>query len=169
MQKPGWDTAPMNLTNEFSALIAGLQEAKFDFAVCGGMAMALHGFPRFTRDLDFLIKSEDLTNAIQAAKKCGFEDEPEMIRLGQQSGRLCEICRINKFEGEDHLTLDLVLVNPALEDVWKGRVLFEWLGRSLPVVSTAGLARMKLLAGRPQDLVDIQSLGFQIDDPTIQP
>jgi len=159
----------MNLTDEFTALISGLQEAKVEFAVCGGMAMALHGFPRFTNDIDFLLPTAHLAAALAAAKNCGFDDEVESLRLGQHSGHPVEIQRINKFREGDFLTLDLVLVSPILESVWQGRLQFEGSGHSLDVVAAAGLAKMKLLAGRPQDLLDIQTLGFILDDPSIQP
>jgi hypothetical protein len=158
----------MNLTDEFTALIAGFQRNQIDFAVCGGMAMALHGFPRFTNDIDLLILPLDLAGALTIATDCGFENAPEPIKLGQSSGRPVEIWRINEFQGEDHLALDLVLVNGLLDDVWVGRQRFDWREFSLAVVSAAGLAKMKLLAGRPQDLVDIQTLGFHADDPAIQ-
>jgi len=159
----------MNLTDEFTALIAGLRDAKIEFAVCGGMALGLHGYPRYTNDIDLLILPTDLAAALALAKACGFDDVPEVIKLGQHTGRLVEIQRINKFQGEDFLTLDLVIVSPTLENVWQGRVRFQWRDQAFDVVSPAGLARMKVLAGRPQDLVDIQSLGFTIDDPAIQP
>ncbi len=159
----------MNLTDEFNGLIAALEHARIDFAVCGATAMALHGFPRFTNDIDLVILPGDLDKAIAVARECGFADAPEPIRLGQQSGRRCEIWRINKFKGEDFLTLDFVLVTAVFEDVWAGRMRFIWKDRSVPVVAAAGLAKMKVLAGRPQDLVDIQTLGFRADDPAIQP
>jgi hypothetical protein len=159
----------MDLTDEFSALIAALERAHVEFAVCGATAMALHGFPRFTNDIDLLILPGDLAKAVVVARECGFEDTAEAIRLGQQSGRPCEIWRINKFKGEDFLTLDFVLVTPVLKEVWAGRTMFTWKDRTVPVVSAAGLARMKMIAGRPQDLVDIQTLGFRTDDPAIQP
>jgi hypothetical protein len=159
----------MNLTDEFSALVAGLQDVQIAFAVCGGMALGLHGHPRYTNDIDLLILPRDLAAALAVAKICGFDDAPEAIRLGQRTGRLVEIQRINKFKGEDFLTLDLVIVAPILENVWQGRTRFQWRDQSFDVVAPAGLAKMKMLAGRPQDLVDIQSLGFAIDDPAIQP
>ena len=37
-------------------------------------------------------------------------------------------------------------------------MLVEWEGRRVPVVSVGGLIRMKRVAGRPQDLVDIENL-----------
>jgi hypothetical protein len=159
----------MNLTDEFTTLVKHLQDARLDFAICGGMALALHGRPRYTNDIDLLILPSDLAAVLTAVKACGYTDEPESIKLGQRKEKLVEIWRINKFQGEDFLTLDLVLASPFLEDVWQARERFQWQEQSFEVVSAAGLAKMKLLASRPQDLLDIQSLGFALDDPAIQP
>lgn len=158
----------MNLTDEFTALVNAMQDANIEFAVCGGMAMALHGYPRFTNDIDLLIRPGDLDAAVKAARSCGFDDEVESIKLGQRTGRLVDIRRINKFKAESFMTLDFVLVTMVLEDVWRGRSQFKWENRSLLVVTASGLAKMKMLAGRPQDLLDIQTLGFALDDPAIQ-
>lgn len=159
----------MNITDEFTGLTDAMLDAGIDYAVCGGFALALHGFPRFTNDIDLLILPADLANALDTAKRCGFTDEPEPLVLGQQSGHRCELWRINKFKDTDHLTLDFILATTVLQSVWDGRLAYMWQNRSLPVVSAAGLAKMKRLAGRPQDLLDIQTLGFNLDDPAIQP
>ena len=159
----------MNLTDEFTTLIASLQTAKIDFAVCGGWAMALHGFPRLTKDIDFLVQPNDLPQILDIAKKCGYDEEVETLSLGPRDKPTCEIRRINKFQGEDHVMVDFVLMLLVLEDVWAGRISYSWQGLTVPVVSAAGLAKMKRLAGRPQDLVDIETLGFKPDDPAIQP
>lgn len=37
----------MNLKDELDSLIDALRSAGIDYAVCGGMAMAIHGHPRF--------------------------------------------------------------------------------------------------------------------------
>ncbi len=159
----------MNLKDEFTALIAGLQAAKIDFAVCGGWAMALHGFPRLTKDIDFLVRPNDLPTILDVVKHCGYDEEIESLSIGPPDNPTCEIRRINKFQGEDHVMVDFVLVNPNLEDVWAGGTFYAWQGLTVPVVSAAGLAKMKRLAGRPQDLVDIETLGFKPDDSAIQP
>jgi Nucleotidyl transferase AbiEii toxin, Type IV TA system len=159
----------MNLTDEFTALIVGFQAANIDFAVCGGLAMSLHGFPRYTKDLDFLVQPADLPRILEITQKCGYDKEVEILSLGPRESPTCEIRRINKFRGEDHLMVDFIFVSRRLEDVWAGQVAFSWQGLTVPVVSAAGLAKMKRLANRPQDLVDIETLGFKPDDPTIQP
>jgi hypothetical protein len=158
----------MNLTNEFTSLIAGLQTAKIDFAVCAGWAISLHGFPRLTKDIDFLVH-KDLPQILDIATKCGYDEEVETLSLGPRDKPTCEIRRIKKFQGEDQVMVDFVLVLPLLEDVWAGRISYSWQRLTVPVVSAAGLAKMKRLSGRPQDLLDIATLGFEPDDPAIQP
>jgi hypothetical protein len=159
----------MNLTDELKGLIAALQSAGVEFAVCGGMAMALHGHPRLTKDIDLLVLSADLPQVLAAVKQCGFAEDPGILTIGAAGPNACQIQRANKLQGEDHLILDLILVSPAFENVWEGRTRFEWQGQTLPVVSASGLAWMKRLAGRAQDLADIEALGFKKDDPAIQP
>lgn len=66
--------------------------------------------------------------------------------------------RVSKLDEGELLTLDLIVVAGALEEVWRGRVLVEWEGRRVPVVSRAGLLAMKRIAGRPKDLFDIAAL-----------
>jgi len=56
------------------------------------------------------------------------------------------------------LSLDFLLVTPQTEDVWATREAIDFLGRKLFVVSREGLIKMKRLAGRPQDLADIERL-----------
>ena len=159
----------MNLIDEFKSLIAALQGAGVEFAVCGGMAMALHGYPRLTKDIDLLVLAVELPRALAAAKQCGFDDDSGILTLGVAGPNPCQIHRVNKFKGEDHLILDLILVSAAFEKIWEERMQFEWQGQVLPVVSAAGLVKMKRLAGRFQDIADIEALGFQKNDPAIQP
>jgi hypothetical protein len=159
----------MNLADEFTVLVDGFQSARIAFAVCGGLAMSLHGFPRFTKDIDFLVQRDDLPRILELAQNCGYDKEVETLSLGPRDTPKCEIRRINKFQGEDHLMVDFILVNPRLEDVWAGRTSCVWQSLTVQVVSAAGLAKMKRLAARPQDLLDIETLGFKPDDPAIQP
>jgi hypothetical protein len=56
------------------------------------------------------------------------------------------------------LSLDLLLVTPQVQNVWETREKIDFLGNQLSVVSREGLIKMKTLAGRPQDLADIERL-----------
>lgn len=56
------------------------------------------------------------------------------------------------------MTVDFILVTKSMEDVWTGRELREWQSGRAWVVSRSGLIKMKMLAGRDQDMLDIKKL-----------
>lgn len=79
-----------------------------------------------------------------------------------------EIQRVSKLDPETGalLALDLIVVNTALEQVWATRTTLQAGERRMTVVSREGLATMKRIAGRLQDLVDLTKLeGTADDDP----
>jgi len=43
-----------------------------DYALCGGVALAIHGVPRATQDIDLLVRPEDLSRLREVARMCGF-------------------------------------------------------------------------------------------------
>lgn len=144
------------LLDELSNIISALNENEIEYAVCGGLALAIHGFVRATVDIDILIKPELLEKAYKIAEEQGFDIRGLDISFKK---RAIEIRRVSKIveEGE-MLSLDLLLVTPQIEDVWKTREEIDFLGNKLSVVSREGLIKMKRLAGRPQDLADILRL-----------
>jgi len=148
----------MELIEELLGLVDALQAEGVDYAVCGGIAVAIHGHPRFTKDLDLLVQRADADKIRAVAMRCGFtlEGIPMLFAAGSRNER--EILRLTKAVASETLTLDLLLVGPPLVDVWAARKATNWCGRVLWVVSREGLIQMKHLSGRPQDLVDIQAL-----------
>ena len=150
----------MDLYTELLQLIDALNSAQLDYAVCGGIAVALYGYPRFTKDIDLLIRSEDLQRVSKTVEQHGFVDSAGAISFDRGGPKERVVHRISKIEHAEILTLDLLLVSPALEDVWQQREVFQWQGRQLQLVSAEGLAKMKRLAGRDQDLLDLKKLGF---------
>jgi hypothetical protein len=150
----------MDLYSELLHLIDALNSAQLGYAVCGGIAVAIYGYPRFTKDIDLLIRSEDLARVLKTIEPRGFIDAAGSISFDTGGPQERVVHRISKIEGAEILTLDLLLVSPALEDVWQQREMFQWQGRALQLVSAEGLAKMKRLAGRDQDLLDLKKLGF---------
>jgi hypothetical protein len=153
----------MDLYEELLGLIDSLGKAGLDYALCGGIAVAFYGYSRFTKDIDILIRSEDLDQILKTIKDRGFSIKGGLMPFDWGKPNQREIYRISKVEGQELLTLDLILVNKNLQDVWDEREAFEWKNRQVQVVSPEGLIKMKRLAGRDQDLLDLKKLGF-IDD-----
>lgn len=144
------------LLDELSNIISALEDGGIEYAVCGGLSMAIHGFARATLDIDILIRAESLEKAYKVAAEKGFDIRGLDISFKE---RAVEIRRVSKIDDNGEvLSLDLLMVTPQVEDVWTTRETIDFLGKKLWVVSRNGLIKMKTLAGRPQDLADIARL-----------
>jgi hypothetical protein len=147
----------MDILSEYSALIDRLQSAGIEYATCGGLAMAVHGYVRATKDIDILILDADLGNAFRIAGELGFDIEGLPIDFDAGAFRLRRLSKIEP-ETQSLLTIDFILVTEFTRDVWEDRELMDWGSGRAWVVSKRGLVKMKTQAGRPQDLVDISKL-----------
>ena len=152
-----------DLYDEFRLLIGALDEQGVEYALCGGIAMAEYDRPRATIDIDLLILSESLERALSIAATLSYTIRALDMTF---AGGAVEIRRVSKIHGETGhlLSLDLLLVTPAIRDVWDARVQAEWEGGELSVVSRLGLIELKKLRGSPQDQADISALQEDIGD-----
>jgi hypothetical protein len=148
----------MDLKRELLKAVGALNQAGVPYALCGGMAVVLHGYPRLTRDIDLLIRPEKLEIAQTALAKAGFSIPDGLIPFDTDGPHERKVFRLSKRIGEDLLTVDLLLLPSFLEDVWKNRETYELDGVPVTVVDRSGLIKMKRLAGRHQDLGDIDNL-----------
>jgi hypothetical protein len=48
------------LLQELSEIVSILNENDIEYAICGGLALTIHGFPRATFEIDVLIQSDNL-------------------------------------------------------------------------------------------------------------
>lgn len=122
------------------------------------MAVVLHGHPRLTRDVDLLIRKQDLGAAEVALATVGFTLPGGMLPFDPGGRHERNVFRLSKRVADDILTVDLLLLPDFLRDVWEDREVYELDDVPLTVVSADGLIAMKRVAGRPQDLSDIEHL-----------
>ncbi len=150
------------LLQELLEITSDLERNGIEYAVCGGLALTIHGFPRATFDIDVLIRAESLENAYQVAAKQGYDIKGLDMSFKE---RAVEIRRVSKIDDDGEvLSLDLLLVTPQVEDVWESREQIDLQNRGFWIVSQAGLIRMKELAGRAKDLIDIERLKGNEED-----
>jgi hypothetical protein len=143
------------LEAELRELVRLFNEENVSYALCGGMAVGIHGYPRFTQDIDFLIPPESLDLARGVAAKAGFLDESGRIPFADS-----DVYRIVKIEGAEFRMLDLLVPKRLDTLAWTQRQWFDWNELPICVVSVEGLVEMKRAAGRDVDLLDIKNLGF---------
>lgn len=147
----------IDLYEEFDALITALNERSIEYALCGGIAMAVYGVPRATVDIDLLITEDSVEAVCAAAAESGYTLKAMPMRF---AGGKIEIRRVSKIDSEsgEVMTLDLLPVTPAIKEVWEGREEIEWERGKLVVVSREGLIKLKMLRNSGQDRDDIMRL-----------
>ena len=149
----------MDIRDQLLRAVDALDAAGVPYAVCGGLAVVIHGYTRLTDDIGLLVRPRDVPLAKQALQSAGFSfANARPLTLPHGNHPPLTIHRMLQIEGEDHLVLDLIETNSALDAVWNGRQAYRWEGRTLSAVSRDGLIEMKKTAGRPQDLADIANL-----------
>jgi len=147
----------LDLYEELRSLIAALDKHEIEYALCGGIAMAIFGRPRATVDIDLLILAESLDEVIEVAKALEYTVRGLDMSFANDA---IEIRRVSKIDQETGfvLSLDMLLVTSQIQKIWDSRVRADWEGGKLSVVSREGLIALKKLGGRPQDFADISTL-----------
>ena len=147
----------MEIIDHLERLVRELRRQRIPYALCGGLAMAVHASPRATLGIDLLVEERDLESIKSLASDLGFTLDTGWVPTRADDVRIYRMAFPDP-ELEDVLPLDLILVSPALEEVWKSRMEVEWEHGPLSVVSRGGLAGMKALRGSGQDQEDIRRL-----------
>lgn len=147
-----------DIRQELLKVVGALEQAGVSYALCGGLAVVLHGFPRATKDIDLLVLPENLEAVRAALRPAGYTLEAAPMTFQRGKPEEQRIHRISRVEDREIITVDLLLVGPFLTDVWESREAFDVGGVRLVAASRAGLLKMKRSAGRPQDIADVERL-----------
>lgn len=156
----------LDLVAELESLVDGFDRDGVEYALCGGLAVAVHGHPRATMDIDVLVRADQLADAVRSARACGFDVPARRMTFGLREGKPREVQRVSKLDAAtgELLPLDLVVAGPSLTAIWDGRTEVPWGDRRIWTVSRAGLIAMNRLAARPQDVADLAALEGRADD-----
>ena len=147
----------MDLLEELKKLSRNLDHAGIDYALCGGLAIAIYAKPRATLDIDIMISPDFLAVTRKAAQELGFTLSAAPMEFRAGAVKIHRLTKIDKDSGE-YLVLDLLLVTPETKNAWDDRVTVEWEGGPLKVVSPQGLILLKSLRNSGQDKDDIEYL-----------
>lgn len=145
----------VDVYGELVAVLAAFDAAGVDYALCGALALAVHGVPRATKDIDVIARKDDVAKIRTAVRALGFTFEALAMEFSSSG---IEVQRFSKLIEGKPLMLDVLWLNDKLATVWNDRERLPFRDGTLSVVSRDGLITLKLTAGRAQDLVDIQSL-----------
>ncbi len=154
----------MNILTEMLELVDCLNKADLPYALCGGLAVALHGYVRATKDIDLLVPAPYVPIVIQAVRSVGFRvANAHPMVFGEGTPRQATVHRISKFAGEDSMILDILEVNATNSAAWKSRRAYKLGGRKLWAITRPALINMKKKSGRPKDLIDVDGLEGRLE------
>ncbi|MEA2012429.1 MAG: DUF6036 family nucleotidyltransferase [Verrucomicrobiota bacterium] len=143
------------LNKDFKEFIELLNKNDVQYLLIGGYAVALHGHPRYTKNIDSLIGNtqDNAKKMMHAITEFGcsslgltfkdFMSEKNIIQLGFPPVRIDIITNVN---GVDFSVL------------YENRKLFKIDDIELSLINLEDLKKIKKIAGRHQDLADIEAL-----------
>lgn len=154
----------MDLIQELKTLSRTLDIACIDYALCGGLAVAIYAKPRATLDIDIMIDPLFLEKARNSAEGLGYNLNAAPMIFKDGAVKIYRLTKVDAGTG-DFLVLDILLVTPETKKAWDSRITVEWEGAPLHVVSPGGLILLKSLRNSGQDQDDIAYLeGLEIED-----
>ena len=150
----------IDLYEEFFKLVAQLNAVGVDYAVVGGIAMAFHAEPRFTRDIDILIPADALSSVAPTMNALDYEATSTPWTF---SGTPITRHRFARASGDDYLSVDFLVSDwPAIRQMIDDAVLAESDRGRVKIVRKNDLIALKRLRNSAQDQADIDRLR---DDP----
>lgn len=153
----------MDILDELKALINKLEEENIEYALCGGLAMAIYALPRATLDIDILIKPNLLEKITSVTDDLGFTLKAAPMEFHGGKIKIHRVTKIEPATGEN-LVLDMLIVTPEIKEAWNNRIKVEWEHGNINVVSPEGLILLKSFRGSGQDQDDIDFLRSIIDE-----
>ena len=143
------------LNQDFKEFIQSLNDNRVRYLVIGGYAVALHGYPRYTKDIDIWIQMtpKNAKKMVSALEQFGFGSlglqtadflvPDQIIQLGYPPNR---IDLITTPPGVDFETCYASRVEAVIDDV------------TVDFIDLENLKKNKRAAGRLQDLADLENL-----------
>ena len=144
------------LNPDFYDILSEFERSGVEYLVVGAFALAVHGNPRATGDIDLYVRptAENALRVMDALRKFGaptsgiaandFETLDTVFQIGIRPHRI------------DILTsLDGIA---SFDEALEGHVHAVVGGHSLPVLGRDNLIRNKSALGRPQDIADVDWL-----------
>ena len=155
----------MKLSSDLKEFIELLNSHKVDYLVVGAHALAWHGLPRYTQDIDFFI-NPDPDNAdimIEVLNAFGFGE------VGFKQGDFIKPNQVIQMGREPHRIDLLTGLSGVSWDECRATAILGVMD-DIPVyyLGVSSYIKNKLASGRPQDLADVSRLREILDHPLME-
>jgi len=151
----------MQLDPDFRDFVELFTANDVHFLIVGGYAVAAHGLPRYTGDLDasIWISAENASRIVRSLEAFGFTNLGLSEEDFNQPDRVVQL-------GYAPYRIDILTSIEGVEfnDAWERRVVLDLDGIEVPFIGHADLLTNTRVAGRPQDIADVERLTRQESD-----
>jgi len=140
---------------DFKEMLSALSEARADYLLVGAYALAAHGHPGATGDLDIWVRadSENASRVLRSLAVFGAPLDDLTVDDLSKPGIVFQI-------GVEPSRIDILTAISGVEfdHAWKNRVLIEMDGVCVHVIGREDLIVNKRASGRPKDIADVETL-----------
>jgi len=155
--------------NLYEKIFKSLNKEGIKYIVVGGVAVNLHGYMRFTGDLDLLVMLDDenLNKMDKLMQKMGYTERlPIPVLSLQNTHQVKKWLKEKNMKAysfippkDNPLQIDIVIEESLkFEKIASKKIIKKIEDVSIPVVSIEDLIKMKKKSDRPQDIIDIKAL-----------
>ena len=143
------------LPNDFKEFLTLLTEADVEYLLIGGYAVAYHGYPRTTADMDIwvAISPANAIRLVDVFQRFGMQDSKITPSLFQERGRIIRM-------GVPPMRIGVLteIDGVAFAECYAARVTAQIDGQMVQLISRRHLRINKRASGRHQDLDDLEHL-----------
>lgn len=140
---------------DFKELLKIFEKYKIRYLIVGGYAVMKYSEPRFTKDLDVFIATDqnNATSVYKALKEFGAPLQNLTSKDFSQKGYFYQM-------GSPPLRVDIMMSIPGVEfdQAWENREVVELGDLKIYFISRSDLIRSKEASGRSQDKIDVDKL-----------
>lgn len=146
----------MALNPDFKEFLESLNANNVRYLIVGGYAVAFHGHPRYTKDLDIWIERSqaNATRLVKAINDFGFGSLKLNAKDFLQPGEIVQFGN-----PPNRIELFTSLKGVDFKKCFASRVRVDYGGIKANVIDLDGLKKNKKAVGRAQDLADLENLG----------
>lgn len=145
----------MKLQRDLREFIELLNSRRVDYIVVGGHAVAFHGHPRFTGDIDFFVRPtpDNAARLVEALHDFGFGGTGLTVEDFTRPNRVIQLGKV-----PNRIDLLTTISGVDFEEAWQAKVGAELDSIPVSFLGYYQLLRNKQAAGRVQDLADLEAL-----------
>ncbi|MCK5707520.1 MAG: hypothetical protein KAI43_07680 [Candidatus Aureabacteria bacterium] len=145
----------MEVQQDFKELLELFNKHNVEYVIVGAYALAFHGCPRYTGDLDILVKNDqdNAARIIEAIREFGFESLNLTVEDFISKEKVVQL-------GVPPIRIDLLtsLTGVTWEQVSSHRIKSQYGDTSVYFIGKNEFIANKKALGRHKDLADIESI-----------